>query len=65
MGAIKKCVDWARKIMARCPYCGEKVAEAIVAKVERPGLSACEHSGRFKSCWKVFWDQEDFRDLRQ
>jgi hypothetical protein len=41
-----------------------KVAEAIVAFVEPPGQSECEHSGRFRNRWKVFWTPESFKDLR-
>lgn len=36
------------------------VARAVVAKIEKPGLTACEHSGRFRSGWKVFWNPESF-----
>lgn len=43
---------------------GEAVAEAIVAKVERPGSTECAHTGRFKSLWKVYWRPDSFRDLR-
>jgi hypothetical protein len=46
-------------------YFGEKkVAEAKVAIVEAAGFSQCEHSGRFKNHWKVFWLLETFKDLR-
>ena len=40
------------------------VAEAIVDRVEAPGRSECEGTGRFKAGWKVFWTQESFVDLR-
>jgi hypothetical protein len=40
------------------------VAEAKVWVVERPGLSACDHSGRFKNRHKVAWLVGTFRDLR-
>lgn len=42
---------------------GKVVARAKVAAIEPPGQSRCEHSGRFASGWKVFWDPADFEDL--
>lgn len=36
------------------------VARAIVYKIEKPGLTTCEHSGRYKNLWKVFWENESF-----
>ena len=42
---------------------GQVVARAKVAAIEPPGKSECEHSGRFRSGWKVFWDPADFEDL--
>ncbi|MDD5327460.1 MAG: hypothetical protein PHY02_06555 [Phycisphaerae bacterium] len=44
---------------------GTKVAEATVAMVEARGFSQCEHSGKYKNSWKVFWLQESFKDLRE
>lgn len=44
---------------------GKLVAEAIVAKIEAPGLSHCESTGKFRKHWKVFWTQKSFRDLRE
>lgn len=43
---------------------GVVVARSVVAAIEEPGNSECEHSGRFRSGWKVFWDPSDFVDLR-
>jgi len=40
------------------------IAKAVVAKIERPGQSSCERTGKFKSGWKVFWTPESFVDLR-
>ncbi len=40
------------------------VAIAVVDRVEPPGRSKCDHSGRFGTLWKVFWRPETFRDLR-
>lgn len=39
------------------------VATAIVAKIERPGQSSCDQTGRFKSGWKVYWNQDSFKKL--
>lgn len=44
---------------------GVTVATAVVAAIEKPGQSRCEHSGRFGSGWKVFWNPADFKDLRR
>jgi len=43
---------------------GIPVARAIVAKIEQPGQSFCEPTGRFRNGWKVFWIPESFQDLR-
>jgi hypothetical protein len=43
---------------------GEEVAQAIVDKVESPGLSQCDTTGLYKNRWKVFWDCTTFKDLR-
>lgn len=40
------------------------VAKAIVARIEPPGQSKCEHSGNYENRWKVFWTPESFVDLR-
>jgi|CXWL01.1.fsa_nt_gi hypothetical protein len=44
---------------------GKPVAQAIVARIERPGESSCETTGRFRMGWKVFWEPESFVDLRE
>ena len=41
------------------------IAQAIVARIERPGESSCETTGRFRMGWKVFWEPESFVDLRE
>ena len=41
------------------------VASAIVDRIERPGQSECDRTGRFGTLWKVFWRNETFKDLRQ
>jgi len=43
---------------------GELVAEAVVGRVEEPGRTKCEGTGKFGNQWKVFWPPESFRDLR-
>jgi hypothetical protein len=43
---------------------GKVVASAVCDRIEAPGQSACEGTGRFKAGWKVFWTAESFRDLR-
>lgn len=42
----------------------EQVASAVCSRIEPPGESECESSGRFRNGWKVFWDPASFRDLR-
>jgi hypothetical protein len=39
------------------------VAEAVVYIIEPPGVRVCEHSGRWRNLWKVFWTPDSFRDL--
>lgn len=39
------------------------VAKAVVAKIEPPGQTACEGTGRFRNGWKVFWTPESFEIL--
>lgn len=43
---------------------GKVVARAVVHRIEDPGQSQCESTGKFESTWKVFWTQESFEDLR-
>jgi hypothetical protein len=43
---------------------GKPVAEAVVAKIEAPGQSQCDGTGRFKNGWKIYWTPESFVDLR-
>jgi hypothetical protein len=42
---------------------GVPVAEAVCAKIEPPGQSSCDATGRFASGYKVFWNPESFREL--
>ena len=44
---------------------GKAVATAVVAKIEKPGQSSCQTTGRFKGGWKVFWRPDSFIDLRR
>src|SRR4051812_23336374 len=39
-------------------------ATAIVSRIEPPGKSKCETTGRFERGWKVFWDPTSFVDRR-
>ncbi len=43
---------------------GKLVATAVVDRIEPPGRSKCDSTGRFENLHKVFWTQESFRDLR-
>jgi hypothetical protein len=43
---------------------GITVASAVVARIEPPGQSKCEGSGRFGNGWKVYWTPDSFKDLR-
>lgn len=40
------------------------IAKAVIHAIEKPGISNCESTGRYKNRWKVFWKQETFEDLR-
>lgn len=44
---------------------GVVVARAVVAAIEGPGVSKCDHSGRFLAGHKVFWDPADFKEDAQ
>jgi len=44
---------------------GKKVAEAVIAMIEAPGISTCESTGKYGNRWKVFWLPESFKDLRE
>lgn len=44
---------------------GQIVARAICAKIEKPGESSCDRTGKFANGWKVFWTPESFEDLRK
>jgi len=43
---------------------GIVVARAVVSRIERPGQSSCDSTGRFKQGWKVFWTPQSFVDCR-
>jgi hypothetical protein len=43
---------------------GVVVATAVVSRVEAPGRSRCDGTGRFLQGHKVFWRPDSFRDLR-
>lgn len=66
------CEFWSFRFKPPCEV-GEKltfrfdkkpVAEAVVAKVERPGQTKCDQTGRFGSGWKVFWRPESFKKIK-
>lgn len=44
---------------------GRVVARAVVSRIESPGESKCDRTGRFGSGWKVFWAPDSFVDLRR
>lgn len=43
---------------------GEVVARAIVDRIEKPGESRCDGTGRFGGTFNVFWTPESFEDVR-
>ena len=43
---------------------GRIVATARVSRIEQPGQSSCEGTGRFGGTYKVFWTNESFKDVR-
>lgn len=44
---------------------GKVVAGAVVSEIQKPGVTECDSTGRFKRSWKVFWEPETFVDLRE
>ena len=44
---------------------GVMVAEAVCSRIEAPGESECESTGRFRRGYKVYWNPASFRDRRQ
>ena len=36
------------------------IAQAVIAKIEKPGESECEATGNYRNRWKVYWRQESF-----
>ena len=46
-------------------YCDESlIASAVIAKIEKPGQSECEKTGKYKNMWKVYWENDSFKDER-
>jgi len=43
---------------------GIAVAKAVCDRIEAPGQSSCDGTGRFENGHKVFWRPETFVDLR-
>lgn len=64
---------WAFRFEPKCRpgdiiefyFDGEKVAQATVYLVQRPGRSQCAATGKFRNRWKVCWLPETFIDLRE
>ena len=63
---------WAFKDRPRAFY-GQKiiftfdhqpVAEAKVLKMEEPGRSKCDSTGKYEKSWKVFWDSKEFKKYK-
>ncbi|OGU54782.1 MAG: hypothetical protein A2V66_01610 [Ignavibacteria bacterium RBG_13_36_8] len=47
-------------------FCSRKlIAKAIIERIDLPGKSSCERTGKYKNSWKVFWKPESFVDMRQ
>lgn len=46
-------------------YAGTRIATATCARIEKPGQSKCDGTGRFERGFKVFWTPESFVDLRK
>lgn len=44
---------------------GVPVARATVHEIQKPGVSQCESTGKFRSGWKIVWLNESFEDLRK
>lgn len=45
-------------------YRKQLVAYAVVLRVEPPGISECDRTGKYRNRWKVVWDPATFRDMR-
>lgn len=43
---------------------GREIAQAVIGRIEKPGQSECESTGRFLNMWKVYWPPSSFRDTR-
>ena len=44
---------------------GVPVARAVVSRIEPPGQSKCEGTGRFERGHKVFWSLESFKETKE
>ncbi len=44
---------------------GQIVAEAVCHRIEAPGQSKCDSTGKFERGYKVFWLPESFIDRRK
>ena len=43
---------------------GQPVAEAKVLKIEDPGQSKCDSTGKYEKHWKVFWSPKEFKKYK-
>jgi hypothetical protein len=41
------------------------IVMAVIAKVEKPGESECEKTGKYRNKWKVYWNSDSFVDYRK
>lgn len=44
-------------------YQKKLIARAVIAKIEKPGESEDERTGKYKNMWKVYWTNDSFIDL--
>jgi hypothetical protein len=59
---FKPPVDIGEKLFFR--FDRQIVAQAVCAKIEPPGKSSCESTGKYRHGWKVFWLPDSFIDMR-
>ena len=64
------CEFWAFRFPPPCKvgdlldfrFDGIRVASAVCSRIEGPGKSRCDSTGRFARGYKVFWTPESFRE---
>jgi hypothetical protein len=62
MGQWKPKCQIGDKIFFR--FDGKVVATAIVYNITKPGQEKCDRTGNYANGWKVWWQNESFKDLR-